>query len=258
MKLKLEELDLKTSFYACKDQSTNDMDYLQIGDGQDTDNNELNLYCGYETFYDSYPEVFSKGRYMWVKFYSNVPDVSRTNKGFKARFEAVDLGKFNPFSGGNFFLFFSMRGKFVNLHFSIAPTANERKMCYTGNAFNNDLKLNGSYGTLQSPQEPDYYPSGASCDWLITVPDGKIVKLRFDRFELEPTFGSECTADYVEALDGRYSTSKSKGRFCGFSTPDDVRSSDRYMLVRFRADTAKSYYDGFKATYTAEDKSSKF
>ena len=146
----------------------------------------------------------------------------------------------------------------MDLYFSIVPTATERKLCYTGNPYNNDLKLNGSYGTLQSPQEPDYYPAGSSCDWLITVPDGKIVKLRFDRFELESSYGSRCTADYVEVLDGRYSTSESKGRFCGYSTPADIRSSDRYMWVRFRADMTRSYHDGFKATYTAEDKSSKF
>ena len=130
-------------------------------------------------------------------------------------------------------------------------------MCFTGNIFNNDLKLNGSYGTLQSPEEPNSYPAGSSCDWLITVPEGKIVKVSFNRFELEPSYGSRCTADYVEVFDGSSSSSKSKGRFCGFSTPDDIHSSGRYMWVRFRADLSRSYYDGFKATFSAEDKPSK-
>ena len=96
-----------------------------------------------------------------------------------------------------------------------------------------------------------------SCDWLITVPDGKIVKLSFDRFELEPSFGAPCTEDYVEIRDGKDSNSASKGRFCGFNKPEDIRSSGRYMRVSFRSDSDSSYYDGFKATFTAEDKSSK-
>ncbi len=143
----------------------------------------------------------------------------------------------------------------VNLYLSLAPSGSSDK-CFTGNIYNNDLKLNGSFGTLQSPREPSYYPAGASCDWLITVPEGKIVKLSFDRFELQPSSGSTCTADYVEVFDGKHSYSKSKGKFCGYTIPDNIKSSERYMWVRFRADSSESYYEGFKATYTAEDKPS--
>ena len=143
----------------------------------------------------------------------------------------------------------------MNLYFSVVPDS--RELCYRGNIYNNDLKLTGSQGTLQSPQEPDYYLSGSSCDWLITVPDGKIVKLSFERFQLEPSSESECTVDYVEVLDGGDSNSDSKGRFC-FSTPDDIHSSGRYMWVRYRADETGSYFKGFKATFKAEDKPSKF
>ena len=84
------------------------------------------------------------------------------------------------------------------------------------------------------------------------------MKLSFDRFELEPSSESKCTADYVEVLDGSDSNSDSKGRFCGSSPPDDTQSSGRYMWVRFRADMTKSYYEGFQATFKAEDKPSKF
>ena len=139
--------------------------------------------------------------------------------------------------------------------FSTAPTSKE--LCFPENIYNNQLKLTGSHGTLQSPYYPKYYPSGASCDWLITVPDGKIVKLRFERFKLELSHISRCTADYVEVLDGKHNNSKSKGRFCGYKTPDDIRSSDRYMWVRFRADPYYPHYEGFKATYIAEAKPSK-
>ena len=50
----------------------------------------------------------------------------------------------------------------------------------------------------------------------------------------------------------------SKGKFCGYTKPEDIRSSGRYMWVRFRADhLTYSIYKGFKATFTAEDKPSK-
>ena len=125
-------------------------------------------------------------------------------------------------------------------------------MCFTGNIHNNNLALSGSYGTLQSPQDP-----GSSCDWLITVPEGTIVKLSFDRFELKPSFGTICTVNYVEILDGKSSYSESKGKFCGYTKPEDIRSSGPYMLVRFRADLSTGkYYRGFNATFTAEDKPS--
>ena len=84
------------------------------------------------------------------------------------------------------------------------------------------------------------------------------MKLTFDRFELEPSSESKCTADYVEVLDGSNSHSDSKGRFCGSSPPDDIQSSGRYMWVRFRADMTKSYYEGFQATFTAKDNPSRF
>ena len=93
VKLKFEELDLEITFPSCKQQSTNNTAYVQIGDGKDLDNKELALYCGYNTFSSGFPEVYSTGRYMWVKFNSNSQNVY-AYKGFKARFEAVDLRKY--------------------------------------------------------------------------------------------------------------------------------------------------------------------
>lgn len=83
------------------------------------------------------------------------------------------------------------------------------------------------------------------------------MKLKFDKLDLKPSSGSQCTTDYVEVLDGKPNTGESKGKFCGDGKPEDIRSSDRYMWVRFRTDPQNSDYEGFKATYTAADKSSK-
>ena len=144
--------------------------------------------------------------------------------------------------------------------FLAAPTpVNAKEVCFNGNINNDNLELTNTYGTLQSPQKDSNtteYPPDVSCDWVITVPAAKIVRLSFDRFDLE--WSSDCTADYVEVLDGSSRYSRSKGRFCGLEIPEDVLSTGRYMRVRFRSDSEYSYYLGFKATFTAEDKPSKW
>ena len=130
-------------------------------------------------------------------------------------------------------------------------------MCFPGNIHNNKLTLSGSFGTLQTPQDQTWYHSGLSCDWLITVPEGKIVKLTFDKLDVKQSSGSTCIADYVEVIDGSRSNDDSKGKFCGDRKPEDILSSGRYMRVRFRTDPHDSNFEGFKATYKAEDKSGK-
>lgn len=222
VKLKFEDFDFDPVSSSCK-KRTNEKDYVQIGSGQVPGKNALALYCGYAAA--TALDFYSTGRHMWVKFYSISSNRSESSKGFKAHFEAVDL----------------------------SPSSKE--MCFPGNVYNNKLTLSGSFGSLRSPQDHNWYRSGLSCDWLITVPEGKIVKLKFDKLDLKPSSGSQCTADYVEVLDGKPNTGESKGKFCGDGKPEDIRSSDRYMWVRFRTDPQNSDYEGFKATYTAEDKS---
>ena len=93
VKLKFEDLDLETAFSSCE-QLTNEENYVQIRDGQDPESKELALHCGrYDVSVPS--DVYSTGRYMRVKFYSNSRNNWRRSKGFKAHFEAVDLRKYS-------------------------------------------------------------------------------------------------------------------------------------------------------------------
>jgi len=88
VQLKFENLDFGAVFFSCK-QLTNEKDYVQIRDGWDSESNELAIYCGY--YNNRASDVYSTGRYMWVKFQSS--DHRQGGKGFKAHFEAVDLRK---------------------------------------------------------------------------------------------------------------------------------------------------------------------
>lgn len=148
----------------------------------------------------------------------------------------------------------------IHRQFYFLLAASSKELCLSGNIYNNNLTLTSLNGTLQSPKLGFSYPPYLKCDWFITVPEGNIVKLHFDSFELE--WSSGCTGDYLEVIDGNNSNSKSIGRFCGsglymYAHPESIRSSGRYMLVRFRSDwLSGGYDDGFKVTFTAEDESS--
>ena len=94
VKVKFENLNFGTAFSSCK-QPANETDYVQIRDGQDSESKELGLYCGYSSLTPSI--VFSTGRYMWVKFYSNSQNDHlhrQGGKGFKAHFQALELRKY--------------------------------------------------------------------------------------------------------------------------------------------------------------------
>ena len=143
--------------------------------------------------------------------------------------------------------------KFCIPFFFFCTDATSNHLCFSGNVNNNNLKITGSSGTLQSPSRGSGYPPDLSCDWLITVPEGKIVILSFDSIHLQSSSWWKCDKDYVEVLDGKYNSSLSKGRFCDY-TSRNIRSSGRYMRVRFKSDSDSSYYrHGFKASFVAED-----
>ena len=129
----------------------------------------------------------------------------------------------------------------------------DQKLCLAGNTNNLNLKLNGSHGTLQSPAGQHYNP-GLLCEWLITVPEGKLVELTFDRFKLHPGYGSSCLSDSLQVYDGDYKSGVSMGIYCGHAVPESLNSSGRYMTVRFISENGyDSNYPGFKATFNAVD-----
>lgn len=135
-----------------------------------------------------------------------------------------------------------------------AVVISSKELCLPGNVHNNNLKLTGDSGTLKSPLK--HYPPGLSCSWLITVPKGKIVKLTFSRFKLDPGWGC---GDYIEVLDGQYALSKRQGKYCGYDpSPGVIHSSGRYMRVEFRTNSLQSTkHEGFEATFKAVDESGK-
>ena len=94
VKLEFEDFDFGPVSSSCK-KRTNEKDYVQIGSGLVPGKNALALYCGYAAV--SALNVYSTGRYMWVKFSSISSNRSFSSKGFKAHFEALDIRKYRFF-----------------------------------------------------------------------------------------------------------------------------------------------------------------
>lgn len=132
---------------------------------------------------------------------------------------------------------------------AVAPTSKHRELCLPGNIYNRDLTLTGLKGTLQSPFE--YYPPSLYCKWLITVPEGNLVELSFERFDLASRHWRCKKGDYVAIYnhDPRYDTPR---YYCGDEVPKDRQSTSRFMWVVFRSDQLDTPHRGFKATFKAK------
>ena len=139
----------------------------------------------------------------------------------------------------------------------MSTDVDSKELCFSGNRNNDNLRLVGSSGTLNAPPK---YPAGLICTWLISVPEGKMIKLSFTKFDLNWHAGT--CGDYVEVLDGRDTSSKSLEKYCAYEgpTPRDVLSSGRYMKVMFRAEYKRRYFElpnqreGFVASFKAVNK----
>lgn len=125
----------------------------------------------------------------------------------------------------------------------------DKKKCFLGNIDNNNLQLEGGSGTFESPRYPLKYPNFMSCIWVITVPEGKRMKLNFQYFDVE--WSENCDKDYVKVFDGLHPTSILKKTLCGSSSNlrEETYSSGRQMVVQFHSDGDNNDNYGFKAHF---------
>ena len=127
----------------------------------------------------------------------------------------------------------------------------DKKNCFLGNIDNNNLQLEGWSGTFESPRYPLKYPNFMSCLWVITVHEGKRMKLNFQRFDVQ--WSEKCDKDYVKVFDGLHPTSILKKTLCGsyWNLGDDIYSSGRHLIVQFHSDGDNDDNYGFKAHFEA-------
>ena len=95
------------------------------------------------------------------------------------------------------------------------------------------------------------YMSPSSCPvcllFFIAAPRQRI-ELTFDeRYYIEPSF--ECRFDHLEIRDGPFGFSPLIDRYCGMKSPALIRSTGRFMWIKFSSDEELEGL-GFRAKYS--------
>ena len=116
--------------------------------------------------------------------------------------------------------------------------------------------LNGSSGFFSSPNFPNDFPTNSDCTWNISVPAGRIIKVTFFSFTLDPSHLTNCVVTpsdgprvfitNVASDDGEH-----EFKICGARIPDPVYSVGNFIQVRLRS---AARFKGFNASYEAIDK----
>ncbi|XP_029110825.1 neuropilin and tolloid-like protein 1 [Scleropages formosus] len=102
-------------------------------------------------------------------------------------------------------------------------------------------------GLFTSPNYPNKYPPERECIYIIEAAPKQCIDLYFDeKYSIEPSW--ECKFDHIEVRDGPFGFSPIIGRYCGQQSPPYIRSSGRYLWIKFVAD-GELEATGFSATY---------
>ena len=115
--------------------------------------------------------------------------------------------------------------------------------------------LNGSSGFFSSPNFPSNFPPNTNCNWTITVPAGRIIKVTFFSFALDPTHNANCLGGdgipHVFISNVASDDALSEFKICGTRLPHPVYSDGNSIQVRLV--TGSNDYQGFNASYEAID-----
>ncbi|XP_057296871.1 cubilin-like isoform X2 [Hydractinia symbiolongicarpus] len=123
--------------------------------------------------------------------------------------------------------------------------------------------LQGSQGTISTPNYPENYPAESSCIWTITVPKKHYIELTFVDFDVEPY--EDCKTDVLEVKDGGDINSPmigimvnntewvriKGGQYCNKRRPPKVITSTFNKLRLWFQSDSTIEMKGFKATFVA-------
>ncbi|XP_006903417.1 PREDICTED: neuropilin and tolloid-like protein 1-like [Elephantulus edwardii] len=102
-------------------------------------------------------------------------------------------------------------------------------------------------GAFTSPNYPSKYPPDRECVYIIEAAPRQCIELYFDeKYSIEPSW--ECKFDHIEVRDGPFGFSPIIGRFCGQQNPPVIKSSGRFLWIKFFADGELESM-GFSARY---------
>uniref|UniRef100_A0A673AWB1 Neuropilin (NRP) and tolloid (TLL)-like 1 n=1 Tax=Sphaeramia orbicularis TaxID=375764 RepID=A0A673AWB1_9TELE len=104
-----------------------------------------------------------------------------------------------------------------------------------------------NYPEKYPPEREFFYATPPSLISPLQPPPRQCIDLFFDeKYSIEPSW--ECKFDHIEVRDGPFGFSPIIGRYCGQESPAYVRSSGRYLYIKFVADGELEAI-GFSARY---------
>ncbi|KAI8496701.1 hypothetical protein Bbelb_253560 [Branchiostoma belcheri] len=115
-------------------------------------------------------------------------------------------------------------------------------MITSGTGCGGDLTAS-SGGPVTSPKYPGNYGNNENCEWLITVPEGSIIRLTFDSFHTEGGY------DFLTIYDGASDNAAEIKRLTGYhSQISPIISTSNTLFLRFRSDRINRH-QGFQLNY---------
>ncbi|XP_045491488.1 LOW QUALITY PROTEIN: cubilin homolog [Colias croceus] len=113
-----------------------------------------------------------------------------------------------------------------------------------------------NYPDTDSSQGNDerFYSNDQSCSWLLIAPEGMIIKITWNRFDIEKQ--SLCEFDYVELVEIEADNKNDTlGKYCGATAPPALTTSTNQLLIKFVSDNSIKG-SGFSMSYAFLDGSS--
>ncbi len=98
------------------------------------------------------------------------------------------------------------------------------------------IELNSGSTSYKLDKVSASYPPLLDCHYVITVPEGYVIKMEFEHFHLAPCHNdnTSCTCDYVSVLDGPDAFAEPiQKNLCGHIMPQNLKSGGRSLFVRF-------------------------
>nr|XP_030121771.1 neuropilin and tolloid-like protein 1 isoform X3 [Taeniopygia guttata] len=146
--------------------------------------------------------------------------------------------------------FFHIVASLIILHFSVATKKGTEKQTVSEGQRPVQCGTWTKYaegGIFTSPNYPNKYPPDRECVYIIEAAPRQCIELHFDeKYSIEPSW--ECKFDHIEVRDGPFGFSPILGRFCGQQNPPMIKSSGRFLWIKFFAD-AELESIGFSARY---------
>lgn len=112
------------------------------------------------------------------------------------------------------------------------------------------MKLSDFSGRISSPNYPQNYPNGVTCEWIIDVGPGYDITLIFHEFTLETA--ENCPYDWLTVQEGITPAAPVIAKLCSNVLPPEITTRGSMRIV-FQTDGDKEFR-GFLITYNVQGK----